>query len=391
MPARRGTRLWISGFLGLTLIAMLAAFLLASKGRPLAQPTPEVVIDDATALPVLAQALRESDARALAAVVHLTAFKADAAPLTEAEADRWAEILNGVRAGFLKFGTYGRASALAVTSRVLQKFTPEPAPKNWLVILTPAHDLLTSGVADTNLDVRAAALSEIAGLWSWAPGRPLIRDEEDVLADWKNGFHGPVLRRLGDRDAKTRVAAVACLGKLPDINDAAQAVAYLGDPSSPEVRKQVLISFAARPALLTEDAILKHIDDKGDGVAEAAEIVLKIRGLTQEQISLGSMIFHPKPEIRASVIPLIKDRSDIDPVVWLIQLSRDSSEAVRMGAVEALAQRKTPEVGQRLAEMAVTDSSPAIRRLAGKYAPEHAKTASLPALPGSPSLNPRAN
>jgi HEAT repeat protein len=199
------------------------------------------------------------------------------------------------------------------------------------------------------------------------------------------------VRRLGDREPKSRAATVACLGYLPVDSAAANAIPYLDDPASPDVRKQVLVSFARRPALLTEDAVLKHMYDAEAGISEVAELVLRTRGLTQEQISLGSMIFHPKPEIRASVIPLLKERTDVDPVVWLLQLSKDSEESVRISAVEALSRRLSPEVGQRLAEMAATDKSPAVRRAASKYLPEVQKTASLPPLPGSPSLLPKAN
>ena len=137
--------------------------------------------------------------------------------------------------------------------------------------------------------------------------------------------------------------------------------------------------------------MLRHLSDADPGVAEVAKVVLEIRGLTTEQISLGRMIYHPRADIRASVIPLLKNRTDVDPVVWLLQLSHDADESVRLGAVDALAVRMTPEVGQRLAEMARTDRSPAVRKSASRFLSESEKTAALPPLPGSPSLNPKAN
>jgi HEAT repeat protein len=234
-------------------------------------------------------------------------------------------------------------------------------------------------------------MTEVGKVWSFNPGKPLIAKEENALASWKDSFTAPVVHRLGDRDPRSRAAAIACLGRLPFDSDAAPAVAYLEDSSSPEVRKQVLVSFAQRPAVLSNEAVLKHVYDNEAGIPEVANLILKTRGLTQEQISLGSMIYHPKPEIRASVITLIKDRTDIDPAVWLLQLSHDTEESVRLGAAEALAARLTPEVRHRLAEMAAGDSSQAVRTAAGKYLPQTEKTAGLPPLPGSPSLNPKAN
>jgi hypothetical protein len=186
------------------------------------------------------------------------------------------------------------------------------------------------------------------------------------------------------------------------------------------VRRQVLISFAQRPMLLTEDAILKHLNDPEPGISETAELVLKTRGLNQEQIELGRLIFDPRPEHRAAVIPRLRNRTDIDPVIWLVQLSQDESEEVRLGAVSALAERPSPEVLARLGEIVQSDPSPAVRQSAAKHVrmdskaetattlplprpgPRHPggaailprkaeATVSLPPLPGSPSLNPKAN
>jgi HEAT repeat protein len=76
----------------------------------------------------------------------------------------------------------------------------------------------------------------------------------------------------------------------------------------------------------------------------------------------------------------------------LIQLSRDQNEMVRISAIEALGAYKTPSVQRRLAEMARSDSSDKVRQAAGKLVPTvDETTASLPPLPGSSSLNPKAN
>jgi HEAT repeats len=399
MPARHATKLWITGVLGLTaVVAGLWAFgLMPSRRQRLA--TAATSYAENAPLPSLTEGLRESDGRALAVLFQQSNPPANELPkaLTETEADEWIAALEAVRGGFPKFGSYGRVSALVVTGRVMRRLAIEPAPASWSRVLVPAHDLLTAGLADADVDVRVTSLVEIGKLWSWSPGRAITSKEEIELAEWKGGTQGeggllnPSVRRLGDREAKVRIAAVACFGLLPIDRAAAPAVAYLDDPASPEVRRQVLISFAARRNLLSEDAVLKHMYDSDPGVVGTAELVLQTRGLSREQISLGSMIFHPKPEIRASVIPLLKERADVDPVVWLLQLSRDSDETIRIGAVEALAPRLSPEVGERLAEMASTDKSAEVRRVAAKYLPAAQKTAALPPLPGSSRLNPKAN
>jgi HEAT repeat protein len=282
--------------------------------------------------------------------------------------------------------------AVASAYQIFDRFAIEPAPAQWSEALPLLHDLLTASLADADSNVRAAALDAVAKLWVWLPGRSLTPAEELSLVKWKENIYRPVVRCLGNRDPRTLIAAVACLGALPIDNAAAPAMAYL-DNSDRDVRKQTLISFARRNLLLTDDLLLTRLHDGDPMIRDTAMIILKARGLSQEQISLGGLIFSPKPEQRISVIPLLKDHTELDPAIWLIQLSRDSEEIVRISAVEAMAPLSSPAVKRRLAEMAKSDISEAVRKAAGKVVPpgREQRTASLPALPGSAGLNPRAN
>ncbi len=246
-------------------------------------------------------------------------------------------------------------------------------------------------MGDSEPNLRAAALDEVARLWVWLPARSITPAEESSLARWKEQIYRPVIRCLGQRDALTVVKAIACLGALPVDNAAAPALAYI-DNADPEIRKQTLISFTRRNLLLTEDLLLTRLHDAEPMIRDAANSILKLRGMSQEQISLGRLIFSPKPQQRISVIPLLKDRTDVNPAIWLIQLSRDPEEMVRISAVEAMGALPSSSVRKRLAEMARSDHSETVRKAAGKLAPTaRENTASLPLLPGSPSLNPKAN
>jgi HEAT repeat protein len=391
------------------------------RARPAA-----VVFDASTPLPVLTEGLRTGDARALLILFPRLAARSQPTPqpASDAEAEELIEVLEGLRTGFLRFGEYGRVSSMMLVTKILERFAVEEAPAHWFRALRPVHDLFASGLADADAQTRIAALNAVGPFWSWFPGRSMIPLEESTLVHWKEALYGPVVRRLGDREPQSRAAAVACLGLLPDDQAIVQAnvLAYLEDRSAGGVlvRKQVLASFAHRPALLTEDLILKQLQDHDPEIAEMSEILLKTRGLTAEQIELGRVIFDPKPEHRASVIPRLRNRTDIDPVVWLLQLSHDSSDLVRADAVAALAERPTPEVLKRLAAMASTDPSPSVRQAAQRRVPAGSgtgtataspipmpkpriphsadslparpeATVALPPLPGSPSLNPKAN
>jgi hypothetical protein len=350
-------------------------------------------INEKSPLRVLNEALKHEDRRALAFIHERFTPKPDVPrqALSESDSAECIETLGALRACFPGLDAPARVIAMTAACRIFDKFAIEPATGHWADAMKPLHDLLTASLSDSNPAPRYAALGEIARFWVWIPGRSILSAEEQKLAEWKGGLYGPILRCLASRDVSTRMAAVACLGALPIDNAALAAVAYVDDPSS-DVRKQALSSFAARNLLLTDEMLLKRLHDQDTSIREMASIILKTRGLTQELISLGGLMYSPKPEQRMSVIPLLKGRTDIDPVTWLLELSRDSVESVRICAIEALAQYRSPNVQKRLAEMARSDSSEAVREAARKIVPtEEETTAALPPLPGSPSLNPKAN
>ncbi len=399
MPERRGAGRRVAGILGcaavltVTIIGIKFAFFRGTGNG--AGPAAGAVgaIDANSPLAVVSEAARNSDPRVLPELQRRLATSPNTprTAFTDEEAAGWLQVLAGLRTGFLGFKTPGRIISVGSACRIFDRFAIEPASARWAEALGPLHDLLSASMGDSDPHLRAAALDEVARLWVWLPGRSLTPAEETSLVRWKENIYRPVIRCLGCRDARTLVAAIACLGALPVDNAAAPAMAYI-DNADPEVRKQTLVSFARRNLLLTDDLLLTRLHDTDQSIRVAADGILKVRGLSQEQISLGALIFSPKPQQRISVIPLLKDRSDVDPAIWLIQLSRDPEEMVRINAVEAMAALKSPSVERRLAEMARSDLSEAVRKAAGKLAPTvRESTASLPALPGSSSLNPKAN
>ena len=360
--------------------------------RPEAGASADAAGGDAPAaksqLATLAAAIGSGDANALMTLCGVVTPKPDqpeTAALTTAEGDDYLAVLRGLRSGYRTFSPTGKASAISAAGLILNRFRVDPAPGTWLDALHPTHDLFNAGLADTQIDARCSALNEVGSHWNFLPGRPMTPAEETTLAEWKDSFVPTATRCLGDREPKSRAAAVACLGLAPVDSVAAPAAAYVEDPDNGGVRYKALLVFAARPNLLSEDAVLKRLHDKEPGISGLAEIVLKGRGLTKEQIYLGRQMDDPRPEVRAAVIPVIRERTDIDPTVWLIQLSRDADETVRGKAAEALASRESPEVDRRLQEMASSDTSPAVRATVAKLVARLVKetTAALPSLPAT--------
>ena len=342
MPGRRRAGLWIASVLSLVVVTAVAVGVVHRCRQGAARPV-LAAYGSETPLKVVAEGLRQGDARALAVLYHRMGDPANTPlkALTDAEAIGWIVTLEGLRTGFLRCSGYGRGLSLMTATEVLDRFAIAEAPARWTQALPPVHDLLTSGLADPDLDVRVTALHEVGRLWNWLPGCSAMRVADEALAAWKLGLHAPVVRRLADPQAKVRAAAIACLGLLPIDDAAAPAIAYLDDPE-PAVRQQVIVTFAQRRDLLTEDALLKVSIDENAALAKTAELVLKTRGLTVDQIELGKQIFDHDPWKRAALIPLLRKRSDIDPMVWLLQLASDDKEAVRIAAAEALAERFTP-------------------------------------------------
>jgi HEAT repeats len=394
MPERRRSGPMVAGIVaGAILVAAgLGLKLGLFPARPGALAT-AIAVTEQSPLAVLTEAVRNGDAKAVS-LAHKRAMarsEAPRQPLTDQEAKDWLELLTGLRTGFPKLAAPARTGAAVLACRVLDMFSVEPAPASWIEALKPLHDLLSASLGDAEPAPRTTALTEIGRYWVWMPGRSLTPFEERALAEWKGGLYAPVVRCLAARDEDTRMVAVSCLGALP-IDDAASVAVPYVDDQSVNVRKQTLSSFARRNVLLTDEMLLKRLHDSDAIIREMASLTLKTRGLNQESISLGGLMYSPKPDQRVSVIPLLKHRTDLDPIVWLIQLSRDRDEMVRMSAIEALGAYKTPSVQRRLAEMARSDSSVAVRKAASKLVPPiDETTASLPPLPGSPSLNPRAN
>jgi HEAT repeats len=398
MPERRRARLWIAGILGGSVLAaaVIFGFFSGPHGALTTHGGSAVSLGQASSLAVLNQGLRDSDPRALAVFHERLTPKANETrkALSDDEASMWLESLSALRIGFFKFSPPARATTAMVACGILDKFSVENAPARWIEALQPVHDILSACLADADSNVRYIALEQVSRLWVWMPGRSLIEAEENSLGNWKEGLHRPVVRCLASTDIRTRIGAIFCLGFLPIDSAAAPAVAYIEDNDSVDVRRQTLVSFAQRPYLLTEDMLLRRLHDSDSTIRETATAVLKARGLNQELISLGGLLVSPKPAQRSSVISLIKNRTDIDPVVWLLQLSHDTDETVRIMAVQALGAQtsQTVAVKRRLAEMARSDSSEQVRQTASKFVPSaHETTALLPPLPGSASLNPKAN
>lgn len=357
------------------------------------QPVSTSITPDAS-IELISAGLERGDGMALAVLLkRLTPAEGEVIePVQESESQLWSNTLRSLRNAYRRFAPYGRGSAAAAAGRMLKKYAETPAPDDWDAVLGPAFDIFSAAARDADPNVRSVAVQELGRIWSWSPGRDLFVTELDMLAAWKESLYKICLGALEDPEPLVRASAVAALGALPLVDQAAPALVALSD-RSPEVRGQVLVSFQDRGDVLNEESVLPLLYDSAPTVAQMAERLLRTRGLTPDQIGLGKMVVHPQQKIRLAAIPLLQERTDIDPTLWLVYLSRDRDESVRASAVEALSKSNAPEARVRLQEIAERDQSAEIRAAAAKVTGELAAetTAALPPLPGSSRLNPKAN
>ena len=166
---------------------------------------------------------------------------------------------------------------------------------------------------------------------------------------------------LADNAPPVQLAAIS-LAMLSPLRMADEIAPCLASSSS-EVRRAALVVLGPNPDAVTEDAILPLLHDSDEQNAALARSALLSRGLSDDQIRLGRLLADPSPAQRLLVIDHLDDGSHVDVNMWLKRLSHDTSPAVRSAAARAMAQASSPDLAERLAQMAEGDPSPTVSRL----------------------------
>ena len=304
---------------------------------------------------------------------------------TTAEIGSWKRILQAISESFDKYQPEARRVSLQIAGRMLNLTSRENVAANWSDLLDPMREILEKGSKDTDYNVRATALDQVALVWDWVPGRDLFTVERNTLAAWKGGMLQLVQPRLKDAEIPSRLGALRALAALPIDQAAAPGLELLAD-KEPFVRSEVIRLYGLRSTLLTEDKLLDLLYDKEQIVSSMAETALKARGLTIKQIELGKTMVNPDPKVRATVIARLDESIDIDPAVWLARLVEDKDAEIRLKAVEAIARRKvTGELKRKLQVISDSDSSDAVRKRAEKILRSETTASAANTLPPLPN------
>jgi hypothetical protein len=401
-PQFESTRSWITGFMSGSLFMLAGCGGSGNDSEPknhMASGDQPPAINPAVSKPSVAQQadtleglatkIQAGDASALA-----TAFRrsmampnqpevAPPAPTTS-EIGSWKRITTACAESMDRFDAEARKVTMRLAGRMLVIAARDQVAVNWSDLLDPIRTVLEKGASDPDCEVRAAAIDQIGIIWEWVPGRDIFTVERNTLAAWKGSMLQLVQPHLKDTEIPSRLAAMRCLAALPIDAAAAPALQLLQD-KEPFVRAETIRSFAGRSGLVTEEQLLSLSQDGDSMVSRSAELALKSRGISEQQITLGRAILSKNPQERIAVIGKLEESSDIDPGIWLARLVEDSDAAVRLKALEAIASRKVSrDLLRKIQVISEKDASDAVRKSAEKIIRSQntaSVSSSLPPLP----------
>ena len=187
-----------------------------------------------------------------------------------------------------------------------------------------------------------------------------VGQREDALA--RRDLLRQILRK-GDAASRVEAISVILRTKVDLFED---LVASLDDPVA-EVRRACVLALAPATDKVRDDVLLGALHDIDPEVGRLAELALSVRGLSPEHIRLGKLLTDSDPNRRLEVLDLVQGSPDLDEKLWLERLSHHRSTSVRAAAARALSGRFGTEANDRLRQMAGSDPSPSVSRIAGFY------------------------
>jgi HEAT repeats len=154
----------------------------------------------------------------------------------------------------------------------------------------------------------------------------------------------------------------------PGMDVQAEVAALLRDSAS-EVRRAALLAVGpADEDIVPAKSLLPMLHDADAEVRKVCENVLKTnRHLSPACYKIGWQLYHPDPAERLNVLDCLQRGADVEPGVWLRELSHDDSPAVRLAAVRAMSSQDLVDLSDRLEQMADSDPSPTVCQMAKLY------------------------
>ena len=120
--------------------------------------------------------------------------------------------------------------------------------------------------------------------------------------------------------------------------------------------------------------VMKQLRSADGRVATAAEVELTQRGFSAAHLELARRLFDPDPSVRKQIGRAALETPGVNPIPWLVELSRDDDPEVRLAAVTLMATTGEPALIGNIEEIARRDPSERVRRQAQRIAEHHRQT-----------------
>jgi hypothetical protein len=235
-------------------------------------------------------------------------------------------------------------------------FQPTAAQPSNALLASCAH-LVAESAAIPEPEVHAAGLKLCS----------LALDHIDDPKEMLSAARDLAKQSLRDEPAAVRLRAVQ-LSLHPGMKLPEEVAALLTD-AAPQVRCAALLAVGPEDERsVPAKSLLPVLHDPDPEVRKACEDVLrKDRRLSPECLKLGWCLYHPDPAERLNVLDHLRRGADVEPGVWLRELSHDESPAVRLAAVRVMSQQDIVDLSDRLDQMADGDPSPTVCQIARLY------------------------
>jgi HEAT repeat protein len=241
------------------------------------------------------------------------------------------------------------------------------------------EDLVTAATGDAARQVRVAAVEAIGAIGGDRAiellGGMAATEESDIastalraLGSTDSALAVPILcAALRSPDARRRVAAADALAcaVTPEAIDALSWTASAdADPMVSRAAIAALGSIAAcRPAFAAA-AVHALVTVSTEAAARPDAIAALLRVPASAVPALGDVLLWDEPVARTVAVEVLARMAKPAASAYLVQALDDRDAGVRQKAVTALSRLGTRGVGRRLAALAKSDDSPAVRRAA---------------------------
>lgn len=262
------------------------------------------------------------------------------------------DIASKVNASFDSFSASGKEAALVWSLAVADASSlPRPLRPSLCHLFEKAAQQKENGIKE-----QALALANI-----------LI--ERNPSPEFMTTCEKLIRQELKSSQDSQRVHAVHLTlhGVFQEKHDLLRQVVPLLKDKSAEVRRAAVLAVGTSPEVIAEEEMLPLLHDSDEEVRKLCEAALRSRGLHDDHILLGRLITDQRPTARLKIIRHLPRVHDVDPVLWLERLSKDSSEAVRAAAIRLAASSSQIDFRNRLMQMAQSDPSETVRQLARFY------------------------